>query len=351
MTAVNDSAAFFGQVAYVPEEDLEIPTGVKRDQWKRPLIITPDGEEVAYTRVSSMVGYIKSSYGLNTWQKRLIVRGMGQREDLAAMASALPAYTGNKEFDANVKAQLDEIMEAALETAAAYEGANWGTAIHAFTDPHPSGPVPERMRKDVASYEQVIEKTGIVCYATEVFVVNHELRCAGTLDGLYALPALNAGMVGDKKTGKQDLHSTTIQEAIYSHSKVYDPVTRTTGPDLAEFTRQQLGADIFDPTIGLYIHIPKGEGVTTLHPLNLQKGYEMALLCAQVREYQRDKSFAKQDAVDYLIGQRNVAVMEALDACTTVDEIRAVYQANAWRWSEKLDKLGQARHQELGGRA
>lgn len=349
--STNDSAAFFGQVAYTPEDDLEVPAGVDRDRWGRPLIVTPEGEVKPYTRVSSMVNYIKSTHGLTTWQKRLVVRGMGQREDLAAMASALPAYNGNKEHDAGIKAQLDEIMEAALETAGAYEGANWGTAVHGFTDPGPSGPVPERMRKDVASYEDVIEKTGIVCYASEVFVVNHELQCAGTLDGLYAIPALHAALVGDKKTGKQDLHSTTIQEAIYANSVVYDVANRASGETLAGLTIHRLGADIFNPSMGLYIHIPKGAGVTTLHPLNLEAGYEMAKVAARVRDFHRDKSFAKADAVDYLVAQRNVAVMEQVNAAASVSQLQQVFSLNKWRWNETLEKFGIARHQELGGRS
>lgn len=349
--SVNESAGFFGQIAYTPEDDLEVPAGVERDRWGRPLIVTPDGEVKPYTRVSTMVGYIKNTHGLTTWQKRLIVRGMGQREDLAAMAAALPPYSGDQQADALVKAQLDEIMEAALEAANAYEGANWGTAIHAFTDPGPSGPVPERMRKDVASYEDVMDKTGITCYASEVFVVNHDLQCAGTLDGLYAIPALGAAIVGDKKTGKQDLHSTTIQEAIYSHSEVYDVEKRETVESLAELTVHRLGADIFNDSMGLYIHIPKAQGLTTLHPLNLDAGYEMAKVCARVRDFQRDKGFAKADAVDYLVSQRNVAVMEEISQAGTVGVLRETFQRNKWRWNEKLEKLGIARHQELGGGA
>lgn len=347
----NDSAAFFGQIAYTPEDDLEVPAGVDRDRYGRPLIVTPEGEVKPYTRVSTMVNYIKNTHGLTTWQKRLIARGMGHREDLAAMAAALPPYSGNQQADAPIKAQLDEIMEAALETASAYEGANWGTAIHAFTDPGPSGPVPERMREDVASYEEVIEKTGIICYASEVFVVNHELQCAGTLDGLYAIPALHAGLVGDKKTGKQDLHSTTIQEAIYANSRVYDVESRASGDTLAGLTIHRLGADIFNPTMGLYIHIPKAQGLTTLHPLNLEAGYEMAKICAQVRDFQRDKSFAKADAVDYLVSQRNVAVMEQINQAASVPQLQQVFSLNKWRWNETLEKFGIARHQELGGRS
>lgn len=348
--STNESAGFFGQIAHNDPDDAEIPAGVDRDRYGRPLIVTREGEIKPYTRASTMVNYIKSTHGLTTWQKRLIVRGMGQREDLAAMASALPAYSGNQEYDAQIKEQLDEIMEEALITAKAYEGAHWGTAIHAFTNPmHSSGPVPERMRKDVASYEQVREATGMVRYASELFVVNHDLQVAGTLDSLEAIPALNAALVSDTKTGKQDLHSTAIQEAVYANSEVYDVQARATTETLRDFTMRALGADIFNPTMGLYTHIPKGEGVTTLHPLNLVKGLEMAHICAQVRDYQRDKSFAKEDAVDYLVQQRNVEVIEAINQAKTIEELKAVFKANEWRWNERLDKVGGTRMAEIGG--
>lgn len=354
----DDSADFFQRIAYTSAEG-DIPEGIERDQWKRPLIVQPDGSKVAYTRASSFSGYIENKFGLHIWQKRLLARGMGQREDLAALAAALPpAPTGQTSADkrkkTEINAELDEIIERALDTAGAYLGADYGTAIHAFTDPlHPSGPVPERMQEDVRSYVELIEAAGIFRYASELFVVNDELKVAGTLDGLFAVPALACAVVGDVKTGKQNLHSTAIQVSLYSRSKVYDPATgqRMSLQDYtaAVFGQLDLGnGPAFNPEIGIYIHIPKGEGSTTLHPLNLNRGWEMALICAQVRDYQQSGDFAKADAADYLIQNREAAIAAVINACNSVEELRDAYAAYRWCWTEELNKAGVARMTQIG---
>jgi len=352
----DDSTDFFQRIAYVDPDQLAVPEGVERDQWGRPLILQPDGSKVGYTRASSLSGYIENKLGLHIWQKRLLARGMGQREDLAALASALPPIPADDKARAKeINAELDEIIERALDTARAYEGADYGTAVHAFTDPwQVSGPVPERMAEDVRSYQELVERAGIFRYASEVFVVNDELKVAGTTDGLFAVPALMCAIVGDKKTGKQNLHSAVIQIAIYAHSQVYNPATGERMP-LPEYTRRifeqlDLGpGPAFNEHFGAYIHIPKGEGKTTMHPLNLDRGWEMAQLCAKVRDWQRASDFAKADAADYLIQNRDAGILELIAGASTVEELRDIYTQHRWCWTDQLNAAGVARMTQIGG--
>lgn len=351
--STNESAGFFGGIGYDPS-DQQVPEDVPRDQWGRPLIIDlQTGEMVAYTRASTMSNYIANKSGLHIWQKRNVARGMGLREDLAAMAAALPVETGNKRKDADMKKELDEVIAAAEEAADAHYKANWGTAVHAFTDPtFISGPVPERMQPDVESHKQVTEAAGIVRFCSEIFVVNDELKVAGTLDAILGIPALGVAVPSDTKTGKADIHSTLIQVAIYSRSSVYNWETGERIP-LQDFLAQgwpervpPLVADL-----GLYVHIPRGEGKTTLHPLDLNVGWEMAQLCARVRDFQRDKGFIKDDTAEWLAQHRNEKAFEAIFSAGTVIELREICHDWAWAWNDRLSKAGQARFEELGGPA
>lgn len=343
----NESAGFFQEIAYT---DTEVPEVVPRDQWKRPLILAPDGsgELVAYTRASTMSGYISDTHGLTTWQKRLIAQGMGHREDLAAMAAALPPYD---QMQGKHKAELQEIVDAALETARAYEKANWGTAVHAFTDPlQTSGPVPEAMRADVDSHAEAMEKTGIVRFASEVFVVNDLLKVAGTLDMIVGVPALGRLLVGDTKTGKQDLHKTAIQVSIYADAKVYDPETgeRTPLHDHVTALHPELAPlPPLDDRNGLYVHIPRAEGRTTLHPLNLERGRYMAQLCASVREWRSSQDFVAPDVTDQLAQRRNLAAMKEATEATSVEALKDIFARYRWCMNDKLERTFRARFDEL----
>lgn len=348
MTATDDSADFFEQIGYVSASN-DIPEDIERDRWGRPMIVDPStGEVVAYTRASSMAGYISNFSGLHTWQLRLVAQGVGHRDDLAAIAASLPPYD---QMDRTHKESLQEVVDEALITAKAYEKANWGTAIHAFTDPtHPSGPVPERMQADVRSHEQAVEMTGVVRLGSEIFVVNDRLKVAGTLDAILGVPALDAMVVADTKTGKQDLHKTMIQVAIYRDSVVYDwrNHTRLRLEDHLADAHPGVQLPAFSENIGIYTHIPRGEGKTTMHPLALEEGRRMAKICADVREWQTSKEFIKDDTVEWQAQHRNMPALTAITNARTLEELREVYRRYQWCWNDRLDKAGQARLSEIG---
>lgn len=343
--STDDSGDFFAQIAHVKTE---VPDMVPRDQWGRPLIVDPTtGEATAYTRASTMAGYIDNAYGLHQWQLRLVAQGMGHRSDLAAMAAALPPYDSCTKAH---KAELKEIVEAALETAGAYQKANHGSAIHAFTDPsHVSGPVPSELAADVASHEAVMEATGIVYLVNEVFVVNDELKVAGTLDYIAGVPALDALLVGDKKTGKADLHKTAIQVALYQGGQAYDHETGERTP-LRDYVADKVGMDVpeISNDVGLYTHIPRLEGKTTLHPLNLADGRRMAAICAQVREWNASQGFVGPDTAEWLTNQRHMPALKAITEAGDLQALKSVVARYKWCWDDRLNKAGEARWAELG---
>lgn len=343
------SADFFGNIAYSQDEEYPGEEGISRDQWGRPLILDPTtGELTAYTRASAMANHIESTFGLTVWQKRLIAQGMGHRPDLAAMAAALPPYDSCTAED---KKSLQEIVDAALEVAKAYEKANWGTAVHAFTDPtKPSGPVPERMQADVRSHTEALEMTGVVVFATEIFVVNDRLKVAGTLDQVVGVPALNCAMVADTKTGKADLHKTAIQVGNYAESMVYDAGTGERTPIMEYVGKNVTGFPVpaLNPDVGLYTHIPREQGKTSLHPLNLVEGREMLDVCAVVRDWKKSKSFVSDDATEWLTRNRRKPAMDAILAANDLPSLQAAGLSYKWCWDERLEKTLRARWDELG---
>ncbi len=353
---VNESADFFDELAYA-DEDNEVPAGVPRDQYKRPMIMPPGGTElVPYTRASTMANYIASFGGLTTWKLRNLCRGMGMREDLAAEASALGHLTGDSKRDRLVNAELDDIIVRAAETAGEHVKANFGTAVHGFTDPFAvTGPVPERMQADVDSYTQAYERVGAVVFATEIFVVDHARKVAGTLDELVGIPAMMAAVVGDKKTGKKNLHSTLIQVASYSNGQAYDWEQQRSMPleEYLAIVAQQRGVQppAFRQDRGVYTHIPREEGVTTMHPLNLTLGREMLDLCVRVRDYRSDKSFIRSDTVEAFEAGKDVGYVRLVQDATTVTELRGIAKAADWCWSKGIADAAQVRFHQLGGPA
>src|SRR5688500_8931273 len=74
--------------------------GVPRDGYDRALLV-PRGltTRTPYTSASALADYISNPYALHRWEKRYLARGLGMREDLAALAGAETYNTGFAEED------------------------------------------------------------------------------------------------------------------------------------------------------------------------------------------------------------------------------------------------------------
>ncbi len=266
--------------------------GPPRDRWGRPLLVPPGGgERQPYTRASTMGNYVQDHSGLHTWEKRLLARGLGCREDLAAMCAALPephaARCDKKELtrkqiaeDKATNAKLDDYIEQALEHAGRSFKANHGTAIHGFTDPGADlTRVPERMKPDVTSWHVACLQHRLEVLATEVFVANEVLGVAGTFDHFVRHPELGVCVL-DKKTGQVDDKALgfSVQLACYASAEVYDWHTDTRAP-LESLT----GGEVVNQDVGLIAHIPLGAGRTDLYRIDLDFGFGAARVAAMVR--------------------------------------------------------------------
>ena len=247
-------------------EDTEIPEGILRDRYKRPCIVPP-GETKAqpYTRISTFAGYLDNKSALLAWKARNTALGVARHDDLRRMIAAL-AYN-SPELDGHIEDAVTRVNDKAA----------WGTAVHSFTEPDASPYVPEEMQADVLSYFDTLTLHGITVEATECFIVNDELRVAGTFDHIYLMPD-GRRLVGDKKTGKAKPHAVAVQLACYSGGSLYNPDTHERTP---------LDVDL---TTGLLVHIPKEEGRTEIFEVDLVKGRAAAHLAARVNTWTKDKT-------------------------------------------------------------
>lgn len=273
---------------------------LQRDRWGRPLLIpAKGGERVPYTRASTLANFVTDHSGLHTWEKRLIAVGLGQREDLCALAASLPRLNGEKcdkttltraqlNQDRETNKQLDEILELAKEAAAGSFKARYGTTIHNFTDPGADvSQAPERMQADIQSFHDELDRRGIEILATETFVANDELMAAGSFDHLARVPGYGVVVV-DKKTGQVDGKGLSfgVQLSVYANAEVYDCFTDKRAP-LESLT----GGERINRAAGLIAHIPLGGGRTDLHVVNLRLGQHAARLATQVRAARQLKDF------------------------------------------------------------
>lgn len=228
----------------------------------------------SYTRATTFVGAIEDTYHLGQWQKRMVLEGIGKREDLYLAAFS---HAGDKK-------ELDRIAEQAMEAAGAGASATKGTAIHLLTEKvdagEPLGPVPSSYKADLDAYRGAIEAEGLGIVAIEKRLVQDELRVAGTADRLFMIPATGQIVIGDVKTGSRiDLGIGKIaqQLAMYAHSEGYDLETGERSP-----------LDV-DQSLGVVIHLPVGTGTASVHWLDLDLGWKGVQLSGRVREFRKNK--------------------------------------------------------------
>lgn len=257
-------------------ETVEVP----RDRWGRPLIQVGD-KKVPYARASSFGDVLDDMSNLAKWKTRMAVKGLALRPDLYLAASATPLEN---------RAALNKLAEQAIEHAGGSSKANIGTALHAITEQidrgEAVGPIPQEYADDLEAYRLGIEQFEIA--HIERFMVCDELQVAGTPDRLIrevwasmdsSEYDIGPQRIGDLKTGGSAdyLHKHAVQLAIYAHSDFYDPST-------GEREAVDVAKDY-----GYIFHLPAGQGHFGLYKLDLEAGWQGALLAADVRKYRKRK--------------------------------------------------------------
>lgn len=261
-------------------------TDIQRDRWGRPLITPPgDHRPVGYTRVSTLAKALDDLNNLMAWQCRKTIEGLLRRPDLLTEAAGILA-NGDPDNDWPTKRDLNNVAERAREAAGASKGSTAGTGFHALTEAHDHGRPPAFVPPaDVDRLRKYVEATAhLEMLDIECFVVNDEIRAAGTFDRLVRDRNTGRVMVADLKSGKSEAAyplSTTIQLATYANSSRYDAETEERSP---------LHPDL-DLTTGLLIHLPPPESDPfdgpaeprcDVIPLDLERGWEAARLAARI---------------------------------------------------------------------
>ena len=266
------------------------PTEVPRDRWGRPLIVPPEGgEAVPYTRVSTLAKALDDLNNLMAWKARKTAEGLVRRPDLLTLISGAIA-NGDPDTDWPTKKALNAAVEQAMEAAGASKGATAGTGFHSLTEAIDKGVEPLFVSEaDQVRLEAYRTATASIEWLDiECFVVNDQVRAAGTFDRLGRLPDGRV-VVADLKSGKSEADyplSTCTQIATYANGHRYDPETGTRAP---------LHADL-DVSEGLLIHLPPSGGCR-LYRLDLTLGWEAAQLAHRVSALRKVKADAIRQAV------------------------------------------------------
>lgn len=267
--------------------------GIPRDRYDRPLLVPiGGGPRVPYTSVSTLSDTLGDTRGLDRWDRRMIARGIGLDESLAALAAAEPYHTGLGDYDKGPMKEsgrrLDEIVERARDVAKAHQKRDWGTAFHGMTEPEnrPYIQVPARMQPAVASWWDCVAYYEAEIVDTEVFIVNEQFGVAGTFDHVIRIPWLEGLIVVDKKTGIYHPEKCRIQLAMYAGGEVYDKET----DERRSF--MDVYGDPINQEIGITSHTPAvlDEGNTEWFEEPLGVGRRAAAAAKWVREYLKENN-------------------------------------------------------------
>jgi hypothetical protein len=265
------------------------PDEVKREDGNPMLIprgLESTGTRVRYTRASGLADFISEQAFFHLWEMRYLAMGIARNPDLAGMAAVETYNTGilHPAFGSQKTAsgrRLDDIIRKALDRVGIHEKADWGTAVHGFTEPGaPAVPVWQgpwgQMGPDVASFEEWNAAYGVRILDTERFIANDAIMGAGTFDHTVEVPGhplLTGHVIADKKTGKYEPHHWAVQLAVYANGEPYEP----------DDTRPGWPAGEVNLKWGLVWQIR--EGKTVGHMLDLEVGWEAAQRAAWVRDF------------------------------------------------------------------
>lgn len=295
-----------GQAPATRAEDRDrVPVEIPRDRWDRPLIL-PEGvtplaipldadpgyrsQLEPYTRASTLGEAIEDHRRIERRSLRYLAAGLGRSRALwlTAKAAADPE-------DEQGRKVLDQVAKDALRLAGAHEAADYGTAVHALAARQAQGWViePSEVEEDAAALAAIADvMRRFEVLAIETFVVNDELRAAGTFDYLVRLlvdlPAPDGSIIPagtvvvlDLKTSRTSRYfgpKFAAQLYAYATGALYDPATG------------QRGALPCDRRWALLLHAPAGGAMAQLHVVDLREGAEDARVAQLIRERRRARA-------------------------------------------------------------
>lgn len=187
-------------------QDVPVPMPVGQEP------VAGTGMLVPWTRTSTILDTHEDKEGIFKWTKRLVVKGIGAREDLYALAAATRLED---------KAGLLKIADQAFDYAKGQAASNLGTALHGFLERWVEGDkdlvVPSQWKGDVGAVMAAFQAANIRLRPDlqEVCVVRPDLKdgdaggLAGRLDLVVEMLNPETGewelILADYKTGSDPL--------------------------------------------------------------------------------------------------------------------------------------------------
>lgn len=266
------------------------PGEPKRDRYGRYLLPHPEtGEELAWTRVTTVSGILSDRYNLELWAQRMVALGLARREDLLALVQTTASHANTP----NGKRTLNKVVKQALEAGNTEQRANLGTAIHAATEALDRGEpfdLPAPYQLDVAAYKKEMQRLKLKPVGKEWIeriLLNTELGVAGTTDRLVTAPGWKLPKIADVKTGKT-VHFSELEHAI--QLSMYANASHFW--DYASETLQPMPK--VDKKRALIIHLPAGEARCEVHELDIETGYEAAYCAVEVKQWRAERKLSER---------------------------------------------------------
>lgn len=334
-------------------------------RWGRYKLRHPShGGVVEWTRATTFAKSISDTFTLNQWGQRCVVVGATMQPDILDKARGKDV---KKDREA-----LNEIAEQLKEVAGSKVAAEWGTAVHSWTELVDRNwadrwmilreRVPIQFQQHVENYLLLLEEYGLVPLASLIEfstgVLQYEVM--GTSDNAYKatkhldlkLPRrvihLSPGeiVIGDKKTGATldyAWQEITIQLSLYAHGLNdqgrFDWTTKTWDTDpLRDYAEP--GTKVRED-VGVILHLPvdpTSDKLPGLHAVDLESGWSAVVLCERVRTWRKLKNLAgpvivvdtTESSGDVLTDAeravRPPTLRERAEAVTSKPEASAVYK-------------------------
>lgn len=263
-------------------------------------------KELLYTRCTTFVGALEDRQGLETWKIRTALLGVAaDHRSRAGLALDDDRIDGDSILRRLLRTELDDLgaldtlADEAFEAGDGYEKARKGTDLHGVMERvDRAEPLPEHLtfddRRDIAAWLRLLDTYRLQPLDVERFVVNDELKVAGTYDRRVVStdPRLACWQPGcdrdgyekapkpkvlDLKTGRVDYGGGKMRQqlALYARSENYDPET-------GERSRQDVCTHR-----GFIVWLPAGSGEAHLLSCDLVAGWRDVLLSREVREHRR----------------------------------------------------------------
>lgn len=300
---------------------------IQRDRFDRPLV-TPagGGRPVPYARCTSYISCVEDMYNIQEWEKRCILAGLADN----------PALLDEVRQNADNKAELKRIARDAKELGGGSASAARGTHMHELTEMLDRGQkLPEGLpANELAMLEAYRVATADLKYThIEQFCVQDYLQIGGTPDRIFKIKGKGKAYIGDLKTGSIELGIVKIsmQLAVYARSHTYDVATGERGSHDA------------DRHEALIIHLPyvddPAEAACHLVWVDIDQAWADVVLARSIRATRKKKfrEITRPYGDDLLTTLKaSLPLDKQIEACTTADEVRALWAAHASEWTDEL---------------